>query len=33
MSKGLAFDEDADLKRLRKLSLKDWHVKGFQFMG
>ncbi len=33
MSNGLAFDEDADLKKLRKLSLKGWHVKGFQFMG
>lgn len=33
MSDGLAFSEDKDMEKLRKFSLKGWHVKGFKFMG
>ena len=33
MSKGLAFSEEKDLRKLRKQSLKGWHVKSFKFMG
>lgn len=33
MSGGLAFSEDQDMKKLRELSLKGWHVRDFKFMG
>ncbi|WP_353626051.1 DUF2812 domain-containing protein [Bacillus sp. JCM 19041] len=33
MSGGLAFSEDKDMEKLRKLSLKGWHVSNFKFMG
>lgn len=33
MSGGLAFSEEKDLQKLRKQSLKGWHVKRFAFMG
>ena len=33
MSSGLAFSEEKDMDRLRRQSLKGWHVDGFQFMG
>ncbi|WP_150284302.1 DUF2812 domain-containing protein [Rummeliibacillus sp. TYF-LIM-RU47] len=33
ISGGLAFSEDKDLEKLRKYSLKGWHVNGFKFMG
>ncbi|MTH54544.1 DUF2812 domain-containing protein [Bacillus mangrovi] len=33
MSGGLAFSEDKDMEKLRRFSLKGWHVSGFKFMG
>lgn len=33
MSDGLAFNEDKDMDKLRRYSLKGWHVKKFKFMG
>ncbi|MFP7493014.1 DUF2812 domain-containing protein [Terribacillus saccharophilus] len=33
MSGGLAFAEEKDMKKLRKYSLKGWHVSSFKFMG
>lgn len=33
MSGGLAFSEEKDMEKLRKLSQKGWHVSGFSFMG
>ncbi|OZI10958.1 hypothetical protein CEW92_14365 [Bacillaceae bacterium SAS-127] len=33
MSGGLAFSEDKDMEKLRRFSLKGWHVSDFQFMG
>ncbi len=33
MSGGLAFSEQKDMNKLRKQSLKGWHVKSFAFMG
>lgn len=33
MSGGLAFSEDKDMQKLRKFSLKGWHVSSFKFMG
>ena len=33
MSGGTAFSEEKDMKKLRQLSLKGWHVSGFKFMG
>lgn len=33
MSSGTAFSEEKDMKKLRRLSLKGWHVSGFKFMG
>lgn len=33
MSSGLAFSEEKDMDRLRRQSLKGWHVDSFQFMG
>lgn len=33
MGEGLAFSEEKDMERLRKYSLKGWHVIGFKFMG
>ncbi|WP_040978150.1 DUF2812 domain-containing protein [Oceanobacillus jeddahense] len=33
MSGGLAFSEEKDMKKLRQLSLKGWHVNDFKFMG
>ncbi|KHF38697.1 DUF2812 domain-containing protein [Halalkalibacter okhensis] len=33
MSEGLAFSEEKDMDKLRKLSLKGWHVHDFKFMG
>ncbi|MEH7356908.1 DUF2812 domain-containing protein [Neobacillus drentensis] len=33
MSGGLAFSEDKDMEKLRRFSLKGWHVSGFGFMG
>ncbi|KAB8133589.1 DUF2812 domain-containing protein [Gracilibacillus oryzae] len=33
MSGGLAFSENKDMEKLRKLSLKGWHVRDFKFMG
>jgi len=32
-SGGLAFSEDKDMKKLRRFSLKGWHVSDFKFMG
>jgi len=32
-SGGLAFSEDKDMKKLRRYSLKGWHVSDFKFMG
>ncbi|SFJ98413.1 MULTISPECIES: DUF2812 domain-containing protein [unclassified Bacillus (in: firmicutes)] len=32
-SGGLAFSEDKDMEKLRRFSLKGWHVSDFQFMG
>ena len=32
-SGGLAFSEDKDMEKLRRFSLKGWHVSGFKFMG
>lgn len=32
-SGGLAFSEDKDMEKLRRYSLKGWHVSGFKFMG
>lgn len=33
MSGGLAFSEQQDMDKLRKLSQKGWHVKNFSFLG
>lgn len=33
ISGGLAFSENKDMKRLRKCSLKGWHVSDIKFMG
>lgn len=33
MSGGLAFAEESDMKKLRRHSLKGWHVRDFSFMG
>lgn len=33
MSGGLAFSEDKDMEKLRRFSLKGWHVSGFKGMG
>ncbi len=33
MSGGLAFSEKKDMEKLRRLSLKGWHVSDFKFMG
>lgn len=33
MSGGLAFSENKDMEKLRRYSMKGWHVKGFKFMG
>ncbi|RAS91778.1 hypothetical protein A3863_04675 [Priestia endophytica] len=33
MSEGLAFSEDKDMEKLRRFSLKGWHVSDFKFMG
>ncbi|MDX8047303.1 DUF2812 domain-containing protein [Gracilibacillus sp. S3-1-1] len=33
MSGGLAFSENKDMEKLRKFSLKGWHVSTFAFMG
>jgi hypothetical protein len=32
-SGGLAFSEDKDMEKLRRFSLKGWHVSDFRFMG
>src|SRR5699024_12355356 len=32
-SGGLAFTEQKDMEKLRRYSLKGWHVKKFKFMG
>lgn len=32
-SGGLAFSEDKDMEKLRRYSLKGWHVRDFKFMG
>ena len=32
-SGGLAFSEDNDMEKLRRFSLKGWHVSDFKFMG
>src|SRR5699024_9138033 len=32
-SGGLAFSENKDMEKLRKYSLKGWHVRDFKFMG
>src|SRR5690625_1925877 len=32
-SGGLAFSEDKDMEKLRRFSLKGWHVSNFKFMG
>lgn len=32
-SGGLAFSEDKDMEKLRRFSLKGWHVSKFKFMG
>lgn len=33
ISGGLAFSEDKDMEKLRRFSLKGWHVSDFKFMG
>lgn len=33
MSGGLAFSEEKDMEKLRRYSLKGWHVSDFKFMG
>lgn len=33
ISGGLAFFEESDMRRLRKNSLRGWHVKKFSFLG
>ncbi|QFK71978.1 DUF2812 domain-containing protein [Pradoshia sp. D12] len=33
MSEGLAFAEDKDMEKLRRYSLKGWHVSDFKLMG
>lgn len=33
MSGGLAFSEEKDMEKLRRFSLKGWHVRDFKFMG
>lgn len=33
MSGGLAFSEEKDMEKLRRFSLKGWHVTDFKFMG
>lgn len=33
MSGGLAFSESKDMEKLRKYSLKGWHLSGFSFLG
>ncbi|MFK4470078.1 DUF2812 domain-containing protein [Bacillus sp. RC252] len=33
LSGGLAFSEDKDMEKLRRFSLKGWHVSDFKFMG
>ena len=33
MSGGLAFSEDKDMEKLRRYSLKGWHVSDFKLMG
>lgn len=33
MSAGLAFLEESDMERLRKNSLRGWHLKKFSFLG
>lgn len=33
MSGGLAFSEEKDMEKLRRFSLKGWHVSDFKFMG
>lgn len=33
MSGGLAFSEEKDMEKLRRYSLKGWHVTDFKFMG
>lgn len=33
MSEGLAFAEEKDMEKLRKYSLKGWHVKSLKLMG
>lgn len=33
MSGGLAFSEEKDMEKLRRFSLKGWHVSDFTFMG
>lgn len=33
LSGGLAFAEEKDMEKLRKFSLKGWHVRDFKFMG
>lgn len=33
MSNGLAFSENKDMEKLRRYSLKGWHVRDFKFMG
>ncbi|WP_071460151.1 DUF2812 domain-containing protein [Bacillus massilinigeriensis] len=33
ISGGLAFSEEKDMEKLRKLSLKGWHVADFKFLG
>ena len=33
MSSGLAFSENKDMEKLRRYSLKGWHVKDFKLMG
>lgn len=33
MSRGLAFSEASDMKRLRKKSLQGWHLNKFSFLG
>ena len=32
-SGGLAFSENKDMEKLRRYSLKGWHVSDFKFMG
>lgn len=33
VSGGLAFSEEKDMEKLRRFSLKGWHVRNFKFMG